>query len=809
MRFPSLSLSSGLALGVLLAPAAVHAQGGPASDLAPPPAPGAVAFRPTQPRGPAAARANQLYDNGPLITSVGTGAGGADESVLQTTSLSMTLLGTSVNATGGFRLTDDFTIPAGSAWDIEEITFYTYQTGSPPTSTITRLHVEIWDGDPAQPGSTLLFGDLSTNRLVDTAFSDIYRVTETTSGTTARPIMSATAGIGANLPAGTYWLVWQIAGSLPSGPWAPPITVVGQNTTGDAQQYSATTMAWTPVVDGGSLTAQGLPFTICGRVGAQVVINEFQYDDSGTDDREFVELFNRSLLPVDIGGWVLDAVDPTTQNLAYTIPVGTVLAAGDYWVMGSALVPNVDQVVGTTNLWENDNEALTLRDLGGQIVDTLIYESNKGIFDPTLAEGEGVWGNFTSIDGIETSWSRVRDGRDTDDNGDDFRLMRASPGAANALPTIDRSTLVFDAANVGDVVAEFGGSFALGRVIDPTIADVDNPNAIPASPQGGKASIYWDRSGGGNSVHQLADASTDTHLEAWVYFDAAPRPTGESEMWSVGFGTTGTFYNFPDPTGTLGFVANGNTGLAWTYTVDDTGGNLYLIDHGNGGLGAGAGSQPVTLGSIAVQAGVNDGWQRLSLSLLDGVATGRFGGSYGAVDGTTITGPASTGLRGVYFGYREFVTTNANARPLTVDNLLIVHCGPGGVRRIGTAIANGAAQLPTIAVNGPVRPGSTFGVDATGMVPNGIAYLFRGVERASPITLGTSGPAGFALWIDYLDVLSVTVDPNGAASAPQVLPANATFCGIELGYQYLQIDTTIPAKLPLFHTEAVVVRFGG
>ena len=38
---------------------------------------------------------------------------------------------------------------------------------------------------------------------------------------------------------------------------------------------------------------------------APVVINEFAYDDAGVDDKEFVELWNRTNAPVDISGWVL------------------------------------------------------------------------------------------------------------------------------------------------------------------------------------------------------------------------------------------------------------------------------------------------------------------------------------------------------------------------------------------------------------------------------------------------------------------------------------------------------------------------
>ena len=38
---------------------------------------------------------------------------------------------------------------------------------------------------------------------------------------------------------------------------------------------------------------------------SQVVINEFVYDDSGGDDRQFVELYNSGVGAVDISGWTI------------------------------------------------------------------------------------------------------------------------------------------------------------------------------------------------------------------------------------------------------------------------------------------------------------------------------------------------------------------------------------------------------------------------------------------------------------------------------------------------------------------------
>ena len=74
--------------------------------------------------------------------------------------------------------------------------------------------------------------------------------------------MKHTCSAGVHLPPGTYWVDWQAAGSLASGPWVPPVTILGQTTTGDAKQQ--VTGTWGPVLDG--TYPQGLPFVVRGTV---------------------------------------------------------------------------------------------------------------------------------------------------------------------------------------------------------------------------------------------------------------------------------------------------------------------------------------------------------------------------------------------------------------------------------------------------------------------------------------------------------------------------------------------------------------
>ena len=160
-------------------------------------------------------------------------------------------------------MADDFTVTGPSGWDIDTITFFTYQTGSTTTSTINSLNLRIWNGPPNDPASTVVWGDTTTNVLTSTTWTNIYRVTNTTLTDTTRPIMAAVAGVNAILPAGTYWVDCQIGGTLASGPWAPPVTILGQTTTGNSLQYTST--GWAALNDTGTLTPQGLPFVIDGQ----------------------------------------------------------------------------------------------------------------------------------------------------------------------------------------------------------------------------------------------------------------------------------------------------------------------------------------------------------------------------------------------------------------------------------------------------------------------------------------------------------------------------------------------------------------
>ena len=97
---------------------------------------------------------------------------------------------------------------------------------------------------------------------------------------------------------------------------------------------------------------------------AQLVINEYVYDDQGTDDREFVELYNSSGTTLDVSGWSLIQINGNDGTATTTDPIATdTLAPGQYWVIGQVGVDNLDQIASGA-FQNNGAEGFEVRDAG-------------------------------------------------------------------------------------------------------------------------------------------------------------------------------------------------------------------------------------------------------------------------------------------------------------------------------------------------------------------------------------------------------------------------------------------------------------
>jgi hypothetical protein len=203
-------------------------------------------------------RAAWEFFNG-YVTDPGAMANGADASWIKG---SQSTWGPNVNNGGGYMLADVFTLDASTT--INEIEVYGYQTGSSTTSTFTGLYAQIYNGSPMS-GGTAVWGDINTNIMTATAFTNCYRGSDGETTATTRPIMSITAGgLNIELEAGTYYLVYSLAGSGSSGPWGAPHCEPVIGNTGNGLQY---TTAWQTLTDSGAGTPYGCAMKLTGNTG--------------------------------------------------------------------------------------------------------------------------------------------------------------------------------------------------------------------------------------------------------------------------------------------------------------------------------------------------------------------------------------------------------------------------------------------------------------------------------------------------------------------------------------------------------------
>ena len=229
------------------------------------------------------AHAAVLFDNGPLLTHPMGGCGGGDLSAAQDTTVGLTTRGLNHSLSGGYRVADDFTVDA-PGWQLQQIQLFAYQGNSTTTSSpITAVNYQIWNGSPDDPGSAVVCGDTTTNRLSSTDWTGMYRALLSEAATDCtRPLMiDVVDATGCSLPPGTYWLDWQTDGDSVtlSGPWAPPVSILDQNPLGNALQQ--VTGAWQPALDATLQTPLDFPFVIEGTpLSNEIFLDGFESGDT-------------------------------------------------------------------------------------------------------------------------------------------------------------------------------------------------------------------------------------------------------------------------------------------------------------------------------------------------------------------------------------------------------------------------------------------------------------------------------------------------------------------------------------------------
>lgn len=215
----------------------------------------------------------QTYNNGGLSTGAtsknGTAApAGYTWSELQNntgntteSNTSLGLGGTFSSAAASFFIADDFTVPAGSSWQVSAIDFFAYQTGyTGTTAPFNTVRVNIFSSDPSVAGAVSVYGDDTTNRFSAGADANMYRTGNSSvplssvPGTT-RKIWKVTASTPTTLNPGTYWVKYQLQNVVTaSSGFLPPVTIAGNRglPTFNAKQFDAILGTWAPIIDGGN-----------------------------------------------------------------------------------------------------------------------------------------------------------------------------------------------------------------------------------------------------------------------------------------------------------------------------------------------------------------------------------------------------------------------------------------------------------------------------------------------------------------------------------------------------------------------------
>ncbi|HND33402.1 MAG TPA: lamin tail domain-containing protein, partial [Myxococcota bacterium] len=149
------------------------------------------------------------------------------------------------------------------------------------------------------------------------------------------------------------------------------------NSAVDFRVYTSPTPAMANVAIGDSGGDSGVVVTADCTGSADVVINEFLPDASGADDgQEWVELYNRGSVTVDVSGWVLALAGSTWDNGdEMTLASGLGLPPGGFLLLGTAggdapldlTLPNAS----------SSGEGLQLR-CNGSTVDTVVYGPSNG-----------------------------------------------------------------------------------------------------------------------------------------------------------------------------------------------------------------------------------------------------------------------------------------------------------------------------------------------------------------------------------------------------------------------------------------------
>ncbi len=184
------------------------------------------------------------------------------------------------------------------------------------------------------------------------------------------------------------------------------------------------------------------------------VFNEVMYHPPGAADPEWVELYNKMSVNMDLSGWEISG------GVNFTFPDGTVIPAGGYLVVASnpGAMPGVGALGPWTGSLNNGGETIRLRDRTRRVMDELSY--NDGGAWPLGADGGGFSlarrsGHFSGTQPEHWVASVLRGGTPGSGNFD------SSPGATQAVFGLAEPWL-YNGSSAGLAAGWAGASYSDG-----------------------------------------------------------------------------------------------------------------------------------------------------------------------------------------------------------------------------------------------------------------------------------------------------------------------------------------------------------
>jgi len=259
------------------------------------------------------------------------------------------------------------------------------------------------------------------------------------------------------------------------------------------------------ISDGVLFSESATATIVVAQADQDIVINEIMYRaGSGFPEdtaREFIELHNRGLTPVDLTGWTISA------GVTFAFPAGTILAPGGYLVAAAnvaafqANYPGVTNVIGGwTGSLSNGGEKIELSDSSGEAQNSVSY-SSEGDWAQRIRE--------TTFNGWE--WSTLADGGNRsmelrnpqlpNDEGQNWTVsstIGGTPGAANGGLS----------ANIAPMILDVSHSPAVPTPTDRVLITCELKDESPDTAL--TATLFWrDATSASPGAWQLVPMSTD------------------------------------------------------------------------------------------------------------------------------------------------------------------------------------------------------------------------------------------------------------------------------------------------------------